>query len=84
MRSVPDQGNAALGGNPGGKRITVDELPVHEAVWGCCTDDGVDLWTPAFQAFECVLDLPRSGPGLFNVGFVLVRADPAEVFPVLD
>lgn len=84
MCSVTDQGDAALWRYPGWERVAIDKLPVYEAVWWCGADDGVDFRAPVFEALDCVFDLARGGPGLFDVCLVFVRADPAEVLAVLD
>jgi hypothetical protein len=59
MRRVTEKGSASLLGNPAGKRISIDQLPVYEILLGSFADDFSADGIPVFDYLEHILDLSR-------------------------
>lgn len=82
MRRVTQQRKPAPCTRPRRQRVSVDQLPVHQA--RRLFHDGLAHRVPPFQHLENILKLPGKGPRLLDVGFVFVRQDPAAVLAALD
>lgn len=71
MRCVANERDATLRADPRWERVTEDELPIHERVFGGRADDGVADGRPVRNRGNSFVDISRCGPTLFDVGVVL-------------